>query len=216
VSERTARPWQLLDRAVLESPPDVVGPLLLGKLVVRRSSDGGVVAAGRIVEVEAYGGSDDGASHAARGYTPRVASMFGGPGTLYVYRSYGLHWCANVVCGVVGVPGAVLLRAVEPVAGVDAMRAARGAVRDGDLCRGPGRLCQALGVTGELDGIDLLDGGAPVQLVTDGRPPPRCPGTSPRIGVSREVDRPWRWWDPQSALVSGPRRTRPHRSASPP
>lgn len=184
-----------------------MAPWLLGKLLVRRGEDGEVRAAGRIVEVEAYGGLDDPASHAARGPTPRARTMFDVPGTLYVYRSYGVHWCANVVCHPPGTAGAVLVRAVEPVVGAAWMAAGRPRGRPQDLCRGPGRLCQALRISGDLDGTDLLDRGAPVQLVGDGHGPLEPVAVSPRVGISRAVDRPWRWWHLTSPWVSKPPRS---------
>lgn len=141
-----------------------------------------------ITEVEAYGGCDDPASHAYRGRTARNASMFGPPGTLYVYRSYGIHWCANVVIGAEGDPGAVLLRAGTPVLGEAVMRRRRG--REDHLADGPGKLAQALGVTGACDGASVLDG--PVRVV--GEPPPDVTVVAgPRIGVSRAAERPWRF-----------------------
>ena len=131
---------------LLGDATDVV-PRLLNALLSVRDSDG-VVRVGRIVEVEAYRGSHDPASHAFRGKSRRNATMFGRPGLLYVYRSYGVHWCANVVAGTDGVAEAVLLRAVEPVAGVASMRSARpGIDRDIDLANGPGKLCSALSIT---------------------------------------------------------------------
>jgi DNA-3-methyladenine glycosylase len=170
-----------------------VAPDLLGKLVVH----GGRV--GRIVEVEAYR-RDDPASHAFAGPTRRNATMFGPPGHLYVYFSYGVHWCANVVCG--NRDGqAVLLRAVAPVEGLDAMRAARRpARRDRDLASGPGRLTQALGIDGTFDGVDLVRG--LVRLVDDGTAPPELPSVSPRVGISKAVEQPWRWFVPGDPNVS--------------
>jgi DNA-3-methyladenine glycosylase len=150
----------------------------------------------RIVEVEAYAGAEDPASHAYRGLTRRNGTMFGPPGHLYVYFSYGMHWCANVVCGAPAAGHAVLLRAGAPLAGLAAMRAARPAARrDRDLCSGPARLCQALGLTGVDDGDDLvtpLPGGP--WLADDGTAPPRRPGRSPRIGITKAADHPWRWF----------------------
>jgi DNA-3-methyladenine glycosylase len=152
---------------------------------------------GRIVEVEAYGAAEDPASHAHRRRTARNASMFGPPGTLYVYRSYGLHWCANVVCGPEGEAAAVLVRAVAPLTGLDGMRRDRPrARRDRDLADGPGKLCAALGVTGADDGSDLLDVDARVRLVRDGVAPPDRPVVTTRVGISRGVDLPWRFCVP--------------------
>ena len=127
---------------------------LIGKLLVR--SDG---REARLVEVEAYLGLDDPASHAFRGPTPRAAIMFGPPGRLYVYFSFGSHWCSNVVCGPEGYASAVLLRAAQPVGGITAMEQARShgqrELRERDLCRGPGRLAEAFGITGAMNGLDL-------------------------------------------------------------
>jgi DNA-3-methyladenine glycosylase len=162
-----------------------VAPELLGKLLVHGAR------AGRIVEVEAYR-FDDPASHAYRGPTTRNATMFGPPGHLYVYFSYGVHWCANVVTG--NRDGqAVLLRALAPMDGLDAIRDARPAARrDRDLASGPGRLTQALGIDGTFDGTDLVDGA--VRIADDGVPPPPVPGVSTRVGISKAVERPWRWF----------------------
>jgi DNA-3-methyladenine glycosylase len=169
-----------------------VAPRLLNKLVVM--ADG---RAGRIVEVEAYHGAEDPASHAFRGPTPRNRVMYGPGGHLYVYFSYGVHWCSNVVCGPVGSAQAVLLRALEPVAGLDLMRQARWRDQrrqdDRELCRGPGRLCQALGIDGGFNGVDLTVDGAPVWLADDGVAPPASPRTTGRVGLSVAADRPWRF-----------------------
>jgi DNA-3-methyladenine glycosylase len=191
------RDWTRLNRDFFLGDSREVAPALLNKLLVR----GGVV--GRIVEVEAYRGADDPASHAYRGLTRRNATMFGPPGHLYVYFSYGTHWCANVVCSPDGVATAVLLRALAPVAGVGQMWARRpGARREQDLCSGPGKLCQALGVTREQDGADLVTGEGDVSVVADERPPPTSPGVGPRVGISQAADHPWRWWVPGDINVS--------------
>jgi DNA-3-methyladenine glycosylase len=177
----------IVDRGALAGPAPEVAPRLLGAVLWR---DG---VAGRIVEVEAYGGADDPASHAFRGPTLRNAAMFGPPGTLYVYRSYGIHWCANVVCGAEGAGSAVLVRALAPTAGLDEMRGRRPrARRDRDLCSGPGKLCQALGITGGDDGADLL-GPGPVRLEL-GPPAGAAARCGPRVGISVAVERPWRFW----------------------
>jgi DNA-3-methyladenine glycosylase len=141
-----------------------------------------------ITEVEAYGGPDDPASHAHRGRTPRNAAMFGPAGLLYVYRSYGMHWCMNVVAGREGTGSAVLLRAGVPTLGRDLMERRRG--RADHLCDGPGKLCQALGVDGTHDGTSLRDG--PVRLLF-GRPPDGEVTATPRVGITRAADRPWRF-----------------------
>jgi len=153
-----------------------------------RSEIGGVACEVILTEVEAYGGADDPASHAFGGPGNRNASMFGPAGTLYVYRSYGVHWCMNVVTGARGRASAVLLRAGRPLAGEEHMRHRRG--RADCLCNGPGRLAQALGVSGEQDGTSLFDG--PVWLLTG----PAAGGqvvAGPRVGITRAADRPWRF-----------------------
>ncbi len=144
--------------------------------------------AGRIIETEAYM-SDDPASHSFRGPTPRNVVMFGPPGHLYVYRSYGIHWCANVVTGTDGDGQAVLIRAVDPVEGADEMLRRRGRL---PLADGPGKLCQAFGLDGDDNGADLV-GGAPISIVDDGRPSPANPIVGPRIGITRGADTPWRF-----------------------
>jgi DNA-3-methyladenine glycosylase len=191
-------------RSELEGNPVTLAPWLLNKLVVRGER------AGRIVEVEAYHGANDAASHAYRGRTARTAVMFGPPGFLYVYFTYGMHWCANVVCGPEGEAAAVLIRALEPTAGVEEMWKARPAARvERDLCSGPAKLCQALGITGFDNGTDLLAGGRsgapdPVRLVDDGTPPPSRPGRGTRIGIRVATEKRWRFWVPASPSVSRP------------
>jgi DNA-3-methyladenine glycosylase len=152
---------------------------------------------GTLVEVEAYA-PDDPASHSYRGRTLRNASMFGPPGTLYVYRSYGVHWCANVVCGDAS---AVLLRALEPTHGLDEMAVRRGLDDPRLLCSGPGRLTQALALTGAHDGL-MLDR-PPFRLL----PRTTAPETvaSPRVGITRASDLPWRYSVRNSTFVSRPR-----------
>ena len=143
---------------------------------------------GTIVEVEAYD-HDDPAAHGFRGRTERNASMFGPAGHAYVYRSYGIHWCLNLVCGPVGVPAAVLVRALKPTHGLAAMRRRRGLEDERLLCAGPGRLCQALGVTRAHDGLALDE--PPFEL----RPPARAVevAVATRIGITRAADLPWRY-----------------------
>jgi DNA-3-methyladenine glycosylase len=155
---------------------------------------------GVIVEVEAYA-PDDPASHSYNGRTPRNAVMFGPAGRLYVYRSYGIHWCANVVCGDDGVAEAILLRSLEPTSRIEEMRARRGVDDARFLASGPGRLTQALGLTGEQDGADVTR--PPFTFV----PPPTSVDvtTSTRVGITRAVERPWRYSLTGSTFVSRPR-----------
>ncbi|MCY3643211.1 MAG: DNA-3-methyladenine glycosylase [Acidimicrobiaceae bacterium] len=179
-----------LDRAFYARGALEVAPDLLNKVLV--APDG---RAGRIVEVEAYRGADDPGSHGFRGKTRRNATMFGPPGHLYVYFTYGMHWCANVVAETDGVAAAVLLRALTPLDGLDAMYAARGpaARRDRDLCSGPAKLTQALGIDGALDGANLVTADRDVTIVDDGRPPPQEPVVTTRIGLTSGSDLPWRF-----------------------
>jgi DNA-3-methyladenine glycosylase len=185
------------DRDVREAARAVLGSTLLVHGV------GGV-----IVEVEAYA-PDDPASHAYRGPTPRNAAMFGPPGHAYVYRSYGLHWCLNLVCQGLGSGAAVLVRALEPTHEVETMRMRRGAVGDRLLCAGPGRLTEALGVSGAHDGRAL--DAPPFTLLAPTAPVAVASG--PRIGISQAADRPWRYVVAGSDFLSRPLRPR---SPSPP
>jgi DNA-3-methyladenine glycosylase len=152
---------------------------------------------GRIVEVEAYDQVDP-ASHGYRGRTERNAAMFGPPGHAYVYRSYGIHWCLNLVCEEEGVASAVLVRALEPTHGLDAMRARRRLDDPRLLCSGPGRLCQALGIAREHDGLPLDR--PPFELLA----PPRTPDVvaTPRIGITRAAELPWRYVEAGSRFLS--------------
>ena len=174
----------------LERGARAVAPDLLGWEI--ESTVGGLRTVGRIVEVEAYTGPHDAASHAAEriGRTRRNASMFGPPGIAYVYLIYGVHWCFNVVTGREDYPSAILVRALEPVVGEATMEARRGRTRD--LCSGPGRLCQALGVTGALDGHPLDR--APLRLIPRQPVPTGRVGRSPRIGVTRARERELRFF----------------------
>ncbi len=204
-----------LDRAFFRRDSRVVAPELLNKLLLRRGPGNGqtvrppgggqTVRGGRIVEVEAYAGAEDPGSHGYRGRTRRTVTMFGPPGHLYVYFIYGMHWCANAVCGDDGVASAVLIRALAPTAGVEAMRAARPAAsRDRDLCSGPAKLCQALGITGDDDGTDVVTGSQGIHIADDGTPPPGAPGQGRRIGLSAGVELPWRWVVPGDPNLSRP------------
>ena len=193
-----------------------MAPRLLNKVLVRANR------AARIVEVEAYEGANDPSSHGHRGMTSRTRAMFGPPGYLYVYFTYGMHHCANVVCGEDGVCSAVLLRAAAPLAGAGIMRRARNAAsrrrtsepfRLVDLCSGPARLCQAFGLDRRDDGADLVTistpparGRLPIFIADDGTPPPTEPGRSGRIGVTRAPNRLWRFYVAGDPNVSrGPR-----------
>lgn len=189
-----------LERGFYARDSRVVARQLLGKVLVR--DDG---RAARIVEVEAYRGGADPGSHAYRGRTARNATMFGPAGGLYVYFTYGMHWCANAVCGEEGSGVAVLLRAATPVTGVEEMRARRPAARnDRDLLRGPARLCQAFGLEGSFDGADLATRSHGVTIVDDGTPPPEEPAVGARIGLSTGADLPWRWCVPGDPHLSKP------------
>ena len=188
-----------LPRRFYDRPSTVLAPLLLNKILA--AADG---RAGRIVEVEAYAGAVDPAAHTYRGKTARNATMFGPPGHLYVYFTYGMHWCANCVAGPEGAGGAVLIRALEPLHGLAQMRVARPrASADRDLCRGPARLTQAMGIDGAQDGLDLVEAREGLTVVDDGMAPPDEPAIGPRIGISVAKDFPLRWWVPGNRYVSG-------------
>lgn len=188
-----------VDRDALGKPSPDVAPLLLGAVIVS-ALDGAEVAV-RLTEVEAYNGPDDPASHSYRGRTPRNAVMFGPPGFLYCYFTYGMHWCANVVCGPEGVATAVLLRAGEVIRGAEAAAARRPAARrPSDLARGPARLASALALSREANGLDLCDPASPVRLESLGEGAPFRSG--PRVGITLAADRPWRFWLDGEASVS--------------
>lgn len=176
-----------------------VARALLGCVLESRLD--GVRTAGRIVEVEAYVGPRDPAAH---GYgnrkSPRNAHLFGPPGTGYVYRAYGMHWCFNVVTERDGYPAAVLVRALEPLAGRAHMVARRGITEPRLLCAGPGRLTQALGITGAVSGVSLVRG--PVRIVRPARRPRVAIASGPRIGITRATDWPLRFWVLGSEWVS--------------
>ncbi|WUJ71655.1 DNA-3-methyladenine glycosylase [Kribbella soli] len=226
-------------RSLLDGPVLEVAPKLLGMLVSSTTDEGTVVA--RLTEVEAYDGPNDPGSHAYRGETPRNAIMFGPPGFLYVYFTYGMHFCMNVVVGPPGKPSAVLLRAGEIIEGVELARARRGqpavekvafnqagvrqaGVRQGpvvkrpkadpdrDLARGPARLCVALGIRGEGNGTDLLAKDSPIQLLR-GPGFDGEPSTGPRVGLREAADRAWRFWIPGNPTVSPYRPHVPKRRA---
>ena len=194
-----------VDRALLAGPAPEVAPGLLGCLLRMRVATGAVTV--RLVEVEAYDGSDDPGSHAFRGLTPRNSVMFGPPGHAYVYFTYGMHWCMNVVCGPAGRASAVLVRAGEVVDGLSLARERRGGrVPDRDLARGPARLCRALAVDGDLNGVDLL-GDGPLQLLSGLPVPPERVRSGRRVGIAAGAELPWRFWIDGEPAVSS---YRPH------
>jgi len=209
-------PGRLPPRAFFEAAPDHVAPRLLGKLLVRKTTAG--VLAGRIVEVEAYMGPHndppDPAAHTHRGPTPRNLVLFGRAGHAYVYAIYGRYFCMNVSCEAQGLAGGVLIRALEPVTGQRQMALNRGLAPEqfdwekdaGALTSGPGRLCQALGITRPKDnGLDLLDPASSLQVRDDGFPVSEVEVTA-RIGITHAVDWPLRFALPGHACVSGSKR----------
>jgi DNA-3-methyladenine glycosylase len=177
-------------RSVHEVAPELIGATLLVEGV-----------GGRIVEAEAYD-REDPASHGHGGRTRRNASMFGPPGHAYVYRSYGIHWCLNLVCEDEGVPSAVLVRALEPTRGLEEMRRRRGLDEERLLASGPGRLCQALGITGEHDGLPLDQ--PPFDLRGPAEPVEVLAGA--RVGITRATELPWRYAEAGSRFLSRPLR----------
>jgi DNA-3-methyladenine glycosylase len=179
-----------LSRSFYARPTLEVARALIGRTLVHESDEGTV--AGRIVEVEAYGGGEDPASHGYRGQTARNTTMFGPPGHLYVYFTYGMHYCSNIVCERNGKPGAVLLRAVEPTEGLDLMSKRRGVREPRLLARGPARLCQAFGIGRTFDGADLVAG----PLWVGGRQRMDADVLeSPRIGIKTGSDLSWRIYE---------------------
>ena len=193
-------PGPLLTPAELLGPPDAVAPTLLGCWVVTDRPAGRVAL--RLTEVEAYSGDGtDPAAHSHRGPTPRAAVMFGPPGRLYVYFSYGVHWCANVVVGAEGQGSAVLLRAGDVVVGEELAAARRPSARTPrDLARGPARLTQALAIGPDDKDADLLDPSSSVRLHRGDRPADVSAG--PRVGISVATELPWRYWETGAASVS--------------
>ena len=189
----TTTPGRVLDREFYRRDPREVAPDLLGTVLRHQLPEGSRSA--RIVEVEAYCGPIDPAAHTFRGRTARNATMFGPPGLLYVYFSYGVHWCANVVCGDEDEGVAVLLRALAPLEGLDQMYDARGSAarRERDLCSGPGKLTQAMGILGEHDGTDLVTDAA-LTIVSGDHPAAGDVVQTTRIGISVAAEEPWRWY----------------------
>jgi DNA-3-methyladenine glycosylase len=193
-----------LPRSFYDRDPRLVGPDLLGKILVRRQ--GRKLLTGRIVEVEAYLGADDPAAHASIGKTPRNSVLFGPPGHAYVYFIYGNHYCLNVSCLPDGTPGGILFRALEPLEGIETMFKLRGIADAFDLRRltsGPGRLAAAFGITRQRDNSkDLTDARSDLYIADDGPPPPRILITK-RIGITKAADMPLRYIVAGNRFVSG-------------
>lgn len=200
---RTAQ-LRILPRSFYDRDPRLVGPDLLGKVLVRRQ--GRKLLKGRIVEVEAYLGIDDPAAHASIGKTPRNAVLFGPPGYAYVYLIYGNHSCLNVSCLPDGTPGGILFRALEPVQGMEEMYKLRGIPKGLELRRltsGPGRMAAAFGITRERDnGKDLASAQSDLYIADDGLPAPTVLITK-RIGITKAADMPLRYVVAENRFVSG-------------
>ncbi len=197
---RGARP-ALLPREFFARPADQVAPDLLGCVITHETAEGLVAVA--LAEVEAYAGEADPASHAFRGRTARNAVMYGPAGHAYVYFTYGMHFCVNVVCQPEGEAQAVLLRAGRVIEGLPLARARRGVVRERDLARGPARLCEALAIDRSQDGTDVVSPAAPLRVWAAPAPvPPARISSGPRVGVSRAADIAWRFWITGDAAVS--------------
>ena len=204
--------WEKIPRAFFLHPPEIVAPRLLGKILARRTGE--TWLAGRIVEVEAYLGphitdTPDPASHSFRGVTPRNGVMFGPPGHAYVYFIYGMYDCMNVTCEPNGMAGCILIRALEPLLGLETMAGNRGLAEHTwsgpKLTGGPGKLCQAMGIArAEHNGLDLLDRSSPLQLRDDGDEAGEVV-ISTRIGIRHAADLPLRFHLAGNACVSGPK-----------
>ncbi|GAA1033581.1 DNA-3-methyladenine glycosylase [Amycolatopsis albidoflavus] len=205
---------RLFRREELALDPVDLARLLLGAVLEADGPEGRVGV--RLVEVEAYRGLDDPASHCYRGKTPRNAVMWGPAGHLYVYFVYGMHFCANVVGTEDGQPGAVLLRAGEVVEGADIVRKRRPNARgNGELAKGPAILTSVLGLAKEQNGVDLTDPESPVRLLVGERVPAENVRTGPRVGVAMAMETPWRFWVDGSPAVSTYRRGGKRRQVRP-
>ena len=194
-------PASFYDRDTEQVARDLLGAVL-------RCTTASGVASGRIVETEAYLGEHDLACHAAAGRTQRTRWLYGAPGTAYVYFIYGVHWCFNAVTRSVGEPSAVLVRALEPLSGVELMRERRGDVRDRELTNGPGKLCEALGITGVLNGLPLRR--STVEILRGEEIPDSRVMITPRIGITKSAEWPLRWYVADNPYVSKtPKHLRP-------
>jgi DNA-3-methyladenine glycosylase len=193
-------PRSFFDRTATDVAPDLLG------CVFWSAGPAGLVAV-RLVEVEAYEGTTDPASHSFRGRTARNAVMFGPPGHAYVYFTYGMHYCANIVCRRPGDTSALLLRAGQVIEGSDLAAERRNGQRERDLARGPGRLCQALAIDRTLDGTDVCTPGTPLGIGPAlERPGPALIRTGPRVGITKAADRPLRFWLAGDPYVSAYKR----------
>ena len=198
-------PGRPLTRSFFERPAPVVARDLLGRTVESRTAGGRVLV--RLVEVEAYAGEDDPASHAWRGPTPRTQVMYGPPGRAYVYFTYGMHWCLNLVCGGDGTAAGVLLRAGEVLEGDELVRSRRGPrPSERRLASGPANLAVALGVDGAWDGLSVIARGSALRVLEGEPVGDKDVVAGPRIGITRAVGTPWRFHLAGNPCVSGPRR----------
>lgn len=195
IADMTSRNTTILAGIDFNAPSFIVAPQLIGTAVLVNG------AGGRIVEVEAYD-RDDPASHTYSGPSARNAAMFGPPAHAYVYLSHGIHWCLNFVCQEEGHGAGVLIRAIEPLHGLDAMRVRRGQQDERMLCSGPGKLCQAMAVTRDYNGLSLA--GAPFELAARNAEVALEVVAGPRIGISKAVDVPWRFGEAGSRFLSRP------------
>jgi DNA-3-methyladenine glycosylase len=197
-ASRRTRAGAALPAKFYDRDTEQVARDLLGAVLRCATSDG--VASGRIVETEAYLGEHDLACHAAAGLTARTRWLYGAPGTAYVYFIYGVHWCFNAVTRAVGAPSAVLVRALEPMEGVELMRERRRVAHDRDLTNGPGKLCEALGITGALNGLPLQNG--PIEILRGETVPDERVQVTPRIGITKSAEWPLRWLVRDNPYVS--------------